>query len=189
MKHFEEILPEGYREALVIDAKNTKLGLLLNLIAAAIAVGAAVLGIFLFQPSFQDVSLLHLFLFIAVMLAYIVLHELVHGAVYKLLTKRKLKFGITLTVAFCGVPDVYVYRRAAMLALLAPFTVFTLVFGGLTLWLPFAWDKLAFLFLLGLHIGGCSGDLYVAGLYLFKFRNPTVLMQDIGPKQTFYVKE
>ncbi|MCQ2122483.1 MAG: DUF3267 domain-containing protein, partial [Fibrobacter sp.] len=63
----------------------------------------------------------------AVMLVYIVLHELVHGAVYKLLTGQKLTFGFKASVAYCGVPDIYVYRRTALAALLAPFVVFDIV--------------------------------------------------------------
>ena len=46
-----------------------------------------------------------------------------------------------------------------------------------------------FALLLAVHIGGCVGDLYDAGLYRFRFRRPDTLMQDTGPKQTFYVKQ
>ena len=52
-----------------------------------------------------------------------------------------------------------------------------------------AWDKIYAAFLLGLHIGGCTGDLYDTYLYLFKFRSPDTLMRDTGPKQTFYIKQ
>ncbi len=189
MKHFEEVLPEGYRETFTVDAKDTKLGWLLNGVAAVVAIAAGVLGYFLFRPKLAALNPLFLLLASVTLLAYIVLHELAHGVAYKLLTKRKLKFGITLTVAFCGVPDIYVYRRAAMIALLTPFLLFSVAFGCLAALLPYAWDKFIFFLLLGFHVGGCSGDLYVTGLYLFKFRNPTVLMQDTGPKQSFYEKE
>ena len=43
-------------------------------------------------------------------------------------------------------------------------------------------------FLLATHLGGCVGDLYDTGLYLFRFRDPDTLMQDTGPKQTFYTR-
>ena len=49
-------------------------------------------------------------------------------------------------------------------------------------------SKFMFGFLLATHMGGCVGDLYDTGLYLFRFRDPTTLMQDTGPKQTFYTK-
>ena len=56
--------------------------------------------------------------FFLMLVLYILLHELVHGAAYKLLTGRKLTFGLTLSVAYCGVPDIFVYRNAALAALL-----------------------------------------------------------------------
>ena len=40
-----------------------------------------------------------------------------------------------------------------------------------------------------LHVAGCVGDLWVAGVLLFRYRGREVLMNDTGPKQTFYVKE
>ena len=51
------------------------------------------------------------------------------------------------------------------------------------------WNRFYAALLLALHLGGCIGDLYDAWLYLFRFRDPATLMQDTGPKQTFYVKE
>ena len=125
---------------------------------------------------------------LAVMILYLVLHELTHGAAYKLLTGRRLTFGVSLTAAYCGVPDVYVYRKTALISLLAPFVVFDLVFVLLTLLLPDPWYRLDAALMLALHVGGCSGDLYDTFLYLTKFRDPATLMRDTGPKQTFYVK-
>ncbi len=188
MKHYETVLPEGYREMAVIDAKDKKTAAIFTVVSLVITVAITSLGVVLGEPiDWLGVRPWELFLFAGVMLLYIVLHELVHGAAYKLLTGQKLTFGMTLTVAFCGVPTIYVYRKAAMIALLSPFVVFTLVFGGL-IFLPNPLYALFFTFMLGLHIGGCCGDLYVTGLYLFQFKDPTILMQDTGPKQTFYSK-
>ena len=92
-------------------------------------------------------------------------------------------------MAFCGVPEIYVYRRAALISLLAPFTVFTVLFGGAALLLPDAWDKVYAAVLLGLHLGGCAGDLYDTLLFLTRFRDPRTLMRDTGPKQTVYLPE
>ncbi len=185
MKHYESVLPEGYEEIGVVDAKNKKTSFLMTLVSLGFTACFVVLGIFLFRPAFADVRPWEPLLCALVLFGYIVLHELVHGAAYKLLTKQKLTFGMTLTVAFCGVPTIYVYRKAALIALLSPFVVFTLIFGGLV-FLPNALYAFFFTCMLGLHIGGCCGDLYVTGLYLFKYKDSTVLMQDTGPKQTFY---
>ena len=47
----------------------------------------------------------------------------------------------------------------------------------------------ALITLLGLHLGGCSGDIYFASLLLFKFKSPDTLARDTGPEQFIYVKK
>ncbi|MBQ8772173.1 MAG: DUF3267 domain-containing protein [Clostridia bacterium] len=195
MKHYELELPQGYKEAQVIDAKDTKFGVIMNLVALAVMVLAVTIGCLILKPTWeqleQDVTskgfIWHMLIFLLAMVVYIVLHELVHGAAYKLLTKQKLTFGLTLTVAYCGVPNIYVYRKAALISLLAPFVVFLPVFTALIFVVSLTFDKLLACYMLGMHIGGCSGDLYDTILYLFKYKSPKTLMRDTGPKQTFYV--
>ena len=192
-KNYELTLPEGYREALLIDAGNKKLGILLNVIAFAITVLILVLVVpqlhLREQLTVLSITLPKLIVFTLSPIVYLVAHELVHGAAYKLLTRQKLTYGFTLTVAYCGVPNIYVYRKTALISLLAPFVVFTLLFGGLTLFLQDPVLRLISAVLLALHIGGCVGDLYDTFLYLFRFRAPDTLMNDTGPAQRFYVKE
>lgn len=189
-RNFETALPEGYAPVFTVDAKKKKTGILLNV--AALLLMAAVFGAAaaLIRPRdlLENFSPAKWSAVVAAMLAYVVLHELTHGAAYKILTKQKLTFGLSLTVAFCGVPQIYVYRRTALISLLAPFTVFTLVFGGAVLLLPDAWDKIYASFLLAAHIGSCAGDLYDTLLFLFRFRDPATLMNDTGPKQTIFMK-
>ncbi len=192
MKHFEKEIPEGYKLALTVDAKkDKKLIILMNL--AALLIGAAVVApsyIILFPKVIKTgFPPLYSFTLMIGMLVYIVLHEITHGIVYKAFTKQKLTFGMTLTVAYCGVPDIYVYRKAALAALLAPFLVFTVVFGALWIALPTAEAKIIAAALMAIHLGGCAGDLYCTMLYLFKFKSNDTLMNDTGPTQTFYVKE
>ena len=191
MQNSEVSLPEGYEASFVIDAASRKTGILLNL--AALGIIAPLVAVFwlIIRPHDFWVRFSHLstvLVFFLVLVLYILLHELVHGAAYKLLTGRKLTFGLTLSVAYCGVPDIFVYRNAALAALLAPFVVFTIVFLLAMLLVADPVSKFMFGFLLATHMGGCVGDLYDTGLYLFRFRDPTTLMQDTGPKQTFYTK-
>ena len=190
-KTFEPTLPEGYREALLIDAGEKKFSILMNLAALAMMVVILVIVLPLLRlPSFTvTFSIPKLLLLLLLLVGYVVAHELVHGIAYKLMTGQKLTYGFQLTVAFCGVPDIFVYRKTALVSLLAPFTVFTLLFGGLMLFLHDPGWKLVFAFLLAMHIGGCVGDLYDTLLYLFRFRDPDTLMNDTGPAQRFYVKE
>jgi len=196
MKNYETELPENYALKKTIDAKNAKVGIILNLIALAVVVACIIGAYFIIGVPFSEMleigtvnglySVLRLLIALVIMIVYIILHELVHGAAYKALTKQKLTFGLTLTVAFCGVPDIYVYRKTALIAVLAPFVVFLPIFLALCFVLQNPFEKLLASFLLGMHIGGCCGDLWVAGLLLFKFRDKTTLMNDTGPKQTFY---
>ncbi len=201
MKHFEQELPQGYVAAKVVDATKHKTAVTFTVLSLVIAVAVFVLmwlTIFGLQPigdCFDQMklegwkSLLPLFVFLFAYLAYVVCHELTHGLVYKLFTKQKLTFGLTLAVAYCGVPNIYVYRTASLTAVLAPFVVFTPVFLIPALLLANCAYALVFGALFAFHIGGCVGDLYCAILYLFKFRDKNTLMRDTGPQQTFYVVE
>ena len=191
-KTYETALPAGYRAAFTVDAKgNKKTVVLLTLASLAITAAVIALAVLLIRPTgfLENFSIVKYGITVAALLAYVVLHELTHGAAYKLLTHQKLTFGFTLTVAFCGVPQIWVYRRTALISLLAPFTVFTVLFGGAALLLPDAWDKLYAAVLLGVHLGGCAGDLYDTLLFLTRFQDPRTLMQDTGPKQTIYLFE
>ncbi len=188
-KNYEKELPAGYREVYTIDAADKKIGLLLNLIGGLLSVGILALAIWGIGSFSFDAKALMLRLAVAgvTIFVYLVLHELTHGAAYKLLTHQKLKFGFTATVAFCGVPEIYVYRKTALISLLAPFLVFNLVFGLPMLLLPNPLDRVTSAFLFALHFGGCIGDLYDTFLYLTRFRDPKTLMRDTGPKQSFYL--
>jgi hypothetical protein len=199
-QNFERALPEGYKQAFYINAKEKKLGITLNLIA--IAVLALVMGIAFLtlrltgKLSFEILNvrvialLLAYLVFFVSMFGYIILHELVHGAVYKALTGEKLTFGMSWSCAFCGVPNIYVYRKASLISSAAPLVVFSIILGALTAVLYFVspWYYILSAFIFGLHLGGCSGDMYVILLLLFKFKDETTLIRDTGPEQSFYVK-
>ena len=200
-KNFEKELPSGYRQALYINAKAAKFGIIFNLIALVVLVAVIVLAIISLHiadrqiPSFLEMSPLQLLsiyvVFIAITSAYVVLHELVHGIAYKAQTGEKLTFGVSWSCAFCGVPHIYTYRKTALIAVVAPFAVFTLLFIPILILLyfvsPLYYMIMAVVF--GLHLGGCSGDLYVLYLLTKKFKDKNTLMRDTGPEQFFYVYE
>lgn len=193
-KYFESELPEGYRVVKTIDVNDKKVGIILNLIAIIILAGSIIVAYFAMgKPTFirgeyyvWEYPIYALALMIC-LVAYVILHELVHGAVYKFFTREKLTFGLTLTAAFCGVPKIYVYRKPALAAVLAPFIVFLPIFLILCFVLPTPFMKMLAVFMLGMHVGGCSGDLWVSGLLIFKLRDNATLINDTGPKQTFCV--
>lgn len=188
---FERELPEYYVEIFTVDAKDKKTVVKLNI--AALAVSLLLLLIPLLWMGIPRWRMEHFILFPLIMLGsilvYMVLHELVHGIAYKILTHEKLTFGLTLSVAYCGVPHIYVYRKTALISLLAPFTVFGIIFllGMIIFWGTAAGFLCGILF--AVHVGGCAGDLYDTWLYLTRFKDPATLMRDTGPKQTFYIQK
>lgn len=195
-------LPEGYTLVKEIDAAGDKKFIVILNVAAVVLtlVSGAVVWIlksltagnnwFAFEvnilkkPIFQKE--LFLFIFIIAVCAYMILHELVHGLVYKILTREKLTFGITLSCAYCGVPNVYVTRKTALLSLMAPFTLFSVIFL-LIIFLTNGWVSTMALIVFAIHFGGCVGDLYDFILLTTKLRGD-ILMKDTGPKQEFYAR-
>ena len=195
-KNFERDIPEGYKQVKYINAKDAKFGIIFNLIALVVLVAVMAVAIppLASNPLLDEgVDLTELSIsmwaFVLATVVYMILHELTHGIPYKKLTGEKLTFGMSWSCAFCGVPHIYVYRKTALIAVLAPFTVFTLIFIPLTVALYFV-NPIYYIFsalMLGLHLGGCSGDLYVTYLLLFKYKDEKTLMRDTGPEQYFYV--
>ena len=195
MEHqsFERAIPEGYREVYHIDAANKKTGLLLTL--GSLLIAACLIFFFFLSVDSLSIDLRNLMkynlVFLVVMLAYVILHELTHGAVYKALTKEKLRFGITWSAAFCGVPDIYTYRDTALKSLVAPLVLFSVILIPLLIWLyrvDAGWYLVAGV-IFSLHISGCIGDLYMTALFLTKFKDPATLMRDTGPEQWIYGKK
>lgn len=197
MVSYYKDLPENYKEVFHIDAKSKKVGIAFTVVSLVITVASLlVIGLLTDLSSIADAVkegsiLIPYFVLLAGLFLYIVLHELVHGAAYKALTHQKLTFGITLTVAFCGVPDIYTSRKTALIALTAPLVVFSIVF--LALMTGFRTSNLVyfavFSILFSIHLGGCVGDIYMTLLLATRFRNPELLMRDTGPAQTLYLPE
>ena len=188
--------PDGYQPAKTVDVGEKRFAILMNLAATLLTAVVGVGGFFLkfagdpgsAIPDLSNVWLFEgwLFAILVSLIVYLVLHELTHGIVYKILTGEKLTFGLKLSCAFCGVPDVYVTRKTALLALLAPFTVFSVAFL-VPFFLLSGLLSFSFLVLFSLHFGGCAGDLYDTFLLLFRLKG-NLLMRDTGPRQTFYIR-
>lgn len=197
MVNYYKDLPAGYREVFHIDAKSKKVGIAFTVVSLVITVAALlVIGLLSNIPAlvgaFKEESIMVPYLVLLVgLFSYIVLHELVHGAAYKILTHQKLTFGMTLTVAFCGVPDIYTSRKTALIALTSPLVVFSVVFlalmAGFRTSNPIYFAVFSILF--SIHLGGCVGDMYMVLLLMTRFKDPRLLMRDTGPAQTIYLPE
>lgn len=193
-KTFERELPKGYKIATVMDASKGRFAVVLTLISLLfliVAVAAMALP-FVFEPEdIDDLPYLSVSFLLGMVASfvYIVLHELVHGAAYKRLTGEKLTYGFTFTCAYCGVPKIFTYRRTALIAVLAPFVLFSLILIPalvVAYYVSFGL-YLALGVLFAMHFSGCSGDVYVAALLLFKYKDARVLMNDTGPKMALLV--
>lgn len=198
-QNFERDLPDGYKLVKHINALNARLGIILNLICLAVL--AVVIVIAFIPIILNDISLIDVYkeadflerivpllATVAALFSYLVLHELVHGLAYKLLTGERLTYGISWSCAFCGVPNIYTYRKTALISVCAPLITFSAILIPLTIALYFV-SPIAYVLsaiILGLHLGGCSGDVYVIYL-LLKFKNKKALMRDTGPEQFFYL--
>jgi len=192
VKYYEQ-LPEDYKLDYKIDANGGKTVVIMNVAAIVVWFAFIIVALLIRKIDFGEINfgfeyLFYLFGFFASYVLYMVLHELVHGVFYKIFTKRKLKFGFNFFVAYCGVPDIYVSKAPMLITVLAPFFVFTLI--GLPILFIVKDVKLfiALSALVGAHIGGCVGDLFVAFTLIFKYRGKNVYVNDTGPTQTFYVK-
>ena len=197
MENYYNTLPDNYKVAKVVDAKDAKVGIIMNLIGLLMM---ALVGVPLYFIRANDItsylaSLKDNFLgpYLILMLSifggyiiYIILHELTHGIAYKITTKQKLTFGFNGFVAFCGVPKIYTSRKTSLIALLAPFITYTLILLPMCFMFKDGMITLVAIFLFSAHFGGCVGDLYCTILLLFKFDKNT-LVNDTGPMQVFYI--
>lgn len=206
-ENFVRELPEGYEQVFHINAKNKKTGFILNFLALVIFVlilfPARILLMALVEMPPNSLFQISLGALIgcAASLVYVAAHELTHGVAYKIVTGEKLTYGISWSCAFCGVPNIYVYRKYLIIACLAPFVVFSVVFMaaiGICFIIMINYSAFAsvgitvysaLVTVFALHFGGCAGDLFMAGLLLFKYRDKDTLARDTGPEQTIYVKK
>lgn len=195
-ENFEKVLPSGYSQVYYLNAKNVKVGIIFNLMALVIMFAVIAIAVVLFiafgkMPETIDFIAMEISLLatLVLMLVYLVLHELVHGAAYKIMTGEKLTFGVSWSCAYCGVPHIYTYRKTALVALVSPLIIFSVILIPITCVALFVSPYIYFtlVLLLASHLGGCIGDLYVTILLLTKYKDKRMLMRDTGPEQFFYL--
>lgn len=186
-------LPEGYQPLLEVDLqKNKKLALGLNLGAAAVGILMAVVAAFIVPISaLFDLSkglLPYAIRFGALlvgMIAYIILHELVHGIVMKYFGAKKIRYGFTGMYAFAGC-DYYFDKFSYIAVALAPVVLWGAVLLVLNLLVPARWFWVVYMIQI-INISGAAGDAYVTAKFS---RLPAdILVFDRGTGMTVYSKE
>lgn len=186
-------LPDGYAELYSVDLqKNKKVSVLVNAIAVLIAVVMVVPMLFWvpIAPLF-DMSggmtpyLIRFGSLIVLTIAYMVLHELVHGAAMKLCGTKKVKYGFTGLYAFAGSEDYY-GKGAYIFIALAPVVLWGVVLAIVNVFVPITWFWVVY-FLQIMNVSGAAGDLFVT----IKFsRFPRdILIRDYGVGMTVFSKQ
>ena len=192
MKHFEA-LPEGYREIYSVNLqKNKKVALIVNALAVVIALAMAIpmhfripFGTMFSTEDGAKAKLIKYGIFIALTVAYLVLHELVHGIAMKLCGTKKVKYGFTGIYAFAGSKDFYDKSSYIFIAL-APVVFWGVVLAVINPFVPLAWFWVVY-FLQIFNLSGAAGDLFVT--VKFSRLPKDILVQDHGVGMMVYSKK
>ncbi len=177
-------LPENYKEIISIDLKkNKKLSLLVNFIAIVIAVVMIIPAHFIVPISVlfdMEQGLGNYALRFGVLavsaVAYIILHELVHGIAMKICGTKKVKYGYTGLYAFAGSEDYYDKKSYIFIAL-APVVFWGVVLAVLNAVVPDEWFWIVY-FIQITNISGAAGDFYVTAK--FSKLPSDILVKDYG---------
>ena len=114
-----------------------------------------------------------------------VLHELVHGASFWIITRQLPRFGFRGAYAFAAAPDWYIRREAYFLVGAAPLVLISIVGLVLIPVIP-AYFLLIWLVCLLMNSSGSVGDVYVLAELV---RQPaTAMIQDRGDMISIYAE-
>lgn len=192
MKAFES-LPEGYREIYDIDLqKDKKTALFVNLLALAIAALLVIPMLFVVPISSlfsMENGMGNYFLrfgaLLVLIVVYMILHELVHGAAMKLCGTKKVKYGFTGMYAFAGSKDFY-DKKAYIFIALAPVVLWGIVLAAITPLVSAQWFWVVYLIQIT-NLSGAAGDLFVTVRFSRLPRD--ILVQDHGVGMKVYSQE
>ena len=186
-------LPEYYKEMLRIDLqKDKKLALIVNILAIVIAVVLAVpahfvvpiFSLFNMESGFGNYLLRFVVLLLAIVL-YMVLHELVHGAVMKLCGTKKVKYGFTGMYAFAGSDDYY-DKKAYLIIALSPVVLWGILLAVWSCFVSPEWFWVIYLVQIT-NLSGAAGDLFVT-VKFFKLPKD-ILVKDYGVSMVVYSRQ
>lgn len=186
-------LPQGYKPLVSIDLqKDKKLALLVNLLALLIAAVLVIPAAFAVPISVLfDMSqglgnyLLRFVTLLLLLVAYVILHELVHGAAMKLCGTKKIKFGFTGMYAFAGSDDYY-SKGAYLFIALAPVFLWGIVLAIITPIVSDSWFWVVY-FIQIMNLSGAAGDLYVT--VRFSRFPKDILVKDTGVAMTVFSRQ
>ncbi|MBQ8763531.1 MAG: DUF3267 domain-containing protein [Clostridia bacterium] len=189
----QTVLPENYSKIFDIDLKeNKKMAAIVNVGAVAIAVVMVLVAMrfhsigMLFEMS--DGFGAYIARFVTVMLgslAYIIIHELVHGFFMKRFSGMKPKYGHTFVYAYAG-SEAYFNKRDYIIIALSPIVILGIVIAIINALVPETWFWVIY-FIQICNISGAAGDLYVTAKLL---KQPAdILVNDSGVAMQVYAPE
>ncbi len=193
MRAYKE-LPNGFEEIEKVDLKsNKKQAAIVNIAAIVIAAAMILIAHFFIVPitEFFDMDsgigayMVRISVFLASMVLYIILHELVHGIAMKICGTRKVKYGFTGMYAFACSDDHY-DRSAYIFIALAPIVLWGIVLAVLNLFVSEQWFWAVY-YLQVMNISGAAGDMYVTFKFLMLPKD--ILIKDHGVGMTVYSAE
>jgi hypothetical protein len=186
-------LPEDYKEIYSVNLqKDKKVALGVNVLAVIIMVLMAVpmhfvvpmSNLFSMEKGYGAYFLRFGVLMISCV-AYIILHELVHGIAMKICGTKKIKYGFTGIYAYAGSDDCY-DKSAYIFIALAPVVLWGVVLAVINPFISAEWFWVVYFIQIS-NISGAAGDFFVTLKFL---RMPKdILVQDSGIGMKVYSKE
>ena len=183
-------LPDGYAECMKLNLQeDKKTALIVNFFSFALAVLMMIIGNFicpilsLFEISngFAE-HFIKCIVMCAGMIAYLVLHELVHGICMKAFGADKVKYGFTGLYAYAG-SDCYFGKKTYIIIALAPIVVWGIVLLILNFIVDLNWFWIVYIIQV-FNVSGAAGDLYVS--FKFVHMPKSILVKDTGIEMTVY---
>ena len=186
-------LPNDYTQLFEVNLqKSKKLAIAINIFAVIIAIIMIVPAHFIVPISelfsFEQGIVAYIIRFAVLIvgsIAYIILHEAVHGITMKLFGARKIRYGFTGLYAYAGSNDDYFDKKRYIIIALAPVIIWGIVLGIIQFFVTDEWFWVVYWIQVS-NISGAAGDLYVTAKFS-KFPND-ILVKDTGVEMTVYSK-
>lgn len=188
----QTVLPAGYVRLMELNLqRDRRLMLLVNglslLIAAALAAAAhpfIPIGALFDLSSGMAAYVLRFIALLAAMVAYMLLHEFVHGVFMRHFSGVRPHYGFTGLYAYAG-SSAYFNKRSYIVIALAPVVLLGVLLAAICLLVPRTWFWVAYAVEI-INLSGAAGDYYVT-CRLCRLPDD-ILVQDAGVSMTVYVR-
>ena len=186
-------LQVGYKKIFSVNLqKDKKIATIINVGAILIAVLMAVpmnfyipiSTLFDFTQGVKNYFTRFIVLMVS-MIAYLILHEAVHGVAMKICGTKKVKYGFTGLYAYAGSDDFYDKKSYIFIAL-APVVLWGIVLAVVNCFVSENWFWVVYFIQIS-NISGAAGDIYVTAK--FSKMPSDILVTDCGVGMTVYSAE